>query len=327
MVFVATGWEPDNVGENEISDGEAYHRALYMDGDIERPAGWHRESTRRLVRLAIPHIKNGSLVVDYGSGTGGSAIELLKEVDNRGIEIDLVLIDPLVSWFSKARSLLDSRPNVHFELSIEKDDSGKSSFRRLDSILGGRKADIIISSSTIHLIPERAIQDLASQFAGCLQEEGVFIWNSGDLESEFRPVQAALLHDPYRAIREILRNDEVRVTRLSEMSGEDVLQHEGRLDRIFPGPHSMDVILDALRAVGFSSETHHEIVGFSNDDAERFALVPRLSEIAAPMLVGGERDEAIRGALKIALAEIAERGMGSDSEYRSHWVYGVHRLA
>ena len=37
-------------------------------------------------------------------------------------------------------------------------------------------------------------------------------------------------------------------------------------------------------------------------------------------------DEAIRGALKIALAEIAERGMGSDSEYRSHWVYGVHRL-
>ena len=55
-------------------------------------------------------------------------------------------------------------------------------------------------------------------------------------------------------------------------------------------------------------------------------MVPRLSEIAAPLLVGEERDEAIRGALKIALAEIAERGKGNDSEYRSHWVYGVHRL-
>ena len=110
------------------------------------------------------------------------------------------------------------------------------------------------------------------------------------------------------------------------MSSEEVLQHEGRLDRIFPGPYSMDVILDALSAVGFSSETHDEVVGFSNDDAERFALVPRLSEIAAPLLHGEERDEAIRGALKIALAGIAEQGKGSHSEYRSHWVYGVHRL-
>ena len=323
---MATGWEPENVGENEISDGEAYHRALYIGGEIQRPADWHRDSAERLVQLAIPQIKNGSLVVDYGSGTGGSAIELLKEVENRDIEIDLVLIDPLVSWFSKARDLLNSRPNVHFELSIEMNDTGRSSFRRLDSILGGRKADVIISSSTIHLIPERAIRDLAYQFAGSLREGGFFIWNSGDLESEFRPAHAALLHDPYRAIREILRNDEIRVTRLSEMSSEERLQHEGRLDRIFPGPYSMDVILDALSAVGFSSETHHEVIGFSNADAERFALVPRLSEIAAPLVVGGERDEAIRGALKIALAEIAERGMGSDSEYRSHWVYGVHRL-
>ena len=36
-------------------------------------------------------------------------------------------------------------------------------------------------------------------------------------------------------------------------------------------------------------------------------MVPRLSEIAAP-LPGEERDEAIRAALKIALAEIAEQG-------------------
>ena len=112
---MATGWEPDRISEKEIADGEAYHRALYINGDIGRPANWHRESAERLVQLAIPHIKDGSLVVDYGSGTGGSAIELLKEVENRGMEINLVLIDPLVSWFSKARDLLKGRPNVHFE--------------------------------------------------------------------------------------------------------------------------------------------------------------------------------------------------------------------
>ena len=90
---------------------------------------------------------------------------------------------------------------MHFELSIEKDDSGKLSFRRLEDMLGGRKADVIISSSTMHLIPERAIRDLASQFFGSLKEDGVFIWDSGDLESEFRPDNSALLHDPYRAVR------------------------------------------------------------------------------------------------------------------------------
>ena len=59
---MATGWEPDRISENEIADGEAYHRALYINGDIGSPANWHRESAERLVQLAIPHIKDGSLV-------------------------------------------------------------------------------------------------------------------------------------------------------------------------------------------------------------------------------------------------------------------------
>ena len=132
------------------------------------------------------------------------------------MEINLVLIDPLVSWFSRPETCSKSRPNVHFELSIEKDDSGKLSFRKLEDMLGGRKADVIISSSTMHLVPERAIRDLASQFYNGLKEEGVFIWDSGDLESEFRPDNSALLHDPYRAVREILRKDKIRASRLSQ---------------------------------------------------------------------------------------------------------------
>ena len=193
-------------------------------------------------------------------------------------------------------------------------------------MLGGRKADVIISSSTMHLIPEKAVGDLASQFAGSLKEDGVFIWDSGDLQSELKPIDSALLHDPYRAIREILRDDERRTSRLSEMSAEEMTRHEERLDKIFPEPFSMDVILESLGAVGFSSETHHEVVSFSNDDAERFALVPRLSEIAAPLLVGEERDAAIREALKKALESISKQGKGTETEYRSHWVYGVHRF-
>ncbi len=135
---VATGWEPEKLSDADVVDGEAYHRALYHNGNTNEPVNWHKNSVGKLIETAMPHIVDGSLVVDYGSGTGGSAIELLKSLDERGMKIELVLIDPLVSWFSKARELLGGRDDVHFELSIENDSSGRTSFRRLEDILDGR---------------------------------------------------------------------------------------------------------------------------------------------------------------------------------------------
>jgi len=323
---VATGWEPSGLSVVEEEDGEAYHRALYRDGDTNKPVNWHKNSVEKLIEIATPYIADGALVVDYGSGTGGSAIELLKSLDERGLRVELFLIDPLVSWFSKARDILGSRDDVHFELSTKRDSDGKTSFRRLQEILDGRKADVIISSSTLHLIPAKTIGDLALQFADSLKEDGAFVWDSGDLESELRPVSSALLHDPYRAVRELLRNDEVRIGRLAEFADGEKEGHERRLDRIFPTPLSIEVILEALRGAGFSSEIHDKVVSFSKEDAESFALVPRLSEIASPLQIGNERDEAIRAALKTALKLIADEGKGDDAGYRSHWVFGCHRL-
>jgi len=323
---VATGWEPEKLSDADVVDGEAYHRALYHNGNTNEPVNWHKNSVGKLIETAMPHIVDGSLVVDYGSGTGGSAIELLKSLDERGMKIELVLIDPLVSWFSKARELLGGRDDVHFELSIENDSSGRTSFRRLEDILGGRKADVIISSSTLHLIPAKTIGNLVGQFAGSLTEGGTFIWDSGDLESDFRPDNSALLHDPYRAVRELLRDDERRSARLSEMTEDEIDGHERRLDRIFPPPFSIEVVLEALEGAGFSSDISEEVVDFSNEDAERFVLVPRLAEIAAPLQQGEERDNAIKRALNTALKSIADEGKGSDEAYRSHWVYGCHKL-
>ena len=323
---MATGWEPIGLSEEEVEDGEAYHRALYRDGDANRPVSWHKNSVDRLIEIASNHISDGALVVDYGSGTGGSAIELLKHLDSIGIGVELVLIDPLVSWFSKARDLLGSRDDVQFELSIERDSNGRTSFRRLEEILGGRRADVIISSSTLHLIPAKTMGDLALQFSGSLKEDGVFVWDSGDLESDLRPDSAALLHDPYRAVREMLRDDEKRSSMLDEMSEDEKGRHERRLDRIFPVPLSIEVVKEALAGAGFSTEISDKVVSFSKEDAESFALVPRLSEIAAPLQVGDERDDAIRRALDKALKSIAKDGKGNDEGYRSHWVYGFHRL-
>ena len=324
--FMATGWAPEGLSEQEEADGEAYHRALYREGDLGSPVSWHRDSVERLIDLALPHIPEGGLVVDYGSGTGGSAIELLKAMDSRGKTAELVLIDPLVSWFGKAREILGEREDVHFELSIETDETGKVRFRKLEEMLSGRRADVIISSSTLHLVPAKAMGDLALQFAGSLVPNGVLVWDSGDLECDFRPRDSARLHDPYRAVREILRDDGSRQEALEKMSSSEAERSEKRLDRIFPLPFPVEVVLDSLTDAGFTSEVSDKVVEFSNEDAQNFVLVPRLAEIAAPLLVGSERDKALLTALGSALSSIAEQGKGTESGYRSHWVYGLHKI-
>ena len=321
---MATGWAPEGLDEAQIADGEAYHRALYQDGDISSPAGWHRDSVKHLLDLAVPHIREGSLVVDYGAGTGGSAIELLKILDERGIGVDLVLIDPLESWFGKAREILEDRDDVHFELSIGRDESGNTVFRELDEMLGGRKANVIISSSTLHLVPIKALDDLARQFSESLNPGGIFVWDSGDVESALRPENSACLHDPYRAVREVLRDDEVRQIHLAKMEAEDAARAERRLDRIFPIPFSIEILMRAISSAGLMSHISDHIVYFDNDDAERFIMVPRLAEIAAPLMEGDERDFAIRRALSSVLADMREAGTASESAYRSYWVYGYH---
>jgi len=48
--------------------------------------------------------------------------------------------------------------------------------------------------------------------------------------------------------------------------------------------------------------------------------------VTAPLQQGEERDNAIKRALNTALKSIADEGKGSDEAYRSHWVYGCHKL-
>ena len=321
---MASGWMPEGLSEPEIADGEAYHRALYLDGDIGHPAGWHRDSVERLIQLAIPHISEGSTIVDYGSGTGGSAIELLKVLDEIGIKVQLILVDPLPSWFGKAREILGDRDDVHLELSVGVDEDGKLKFRKLGDILSGRKVDVIISSSTLHLIPERAISGLAREFHESLRPGGAFVWDSGDIECDFRPDDSARLHDPYRAVREILREDAGRMELLARLGEDGALKEEKRLDRIFPEPFSLDVIIGALEEAGFEGEVSDKVVDFSKKDAQRFVLVPRLAEIAAPLLEGEARGSAIKRALERALKDMEEEGFADEHHYRSHWVYGRH---
>ncbi len=185
---------------------------------------------------------------------------------------------------------------------------------------------MIISSSTLHLVPVKAIDNLVKEFAGSLVSNGVVIWNSGDLECGFRPMDAARLHDPYRIVRNILREDVSRMRMISELSESLGNSTEKRLDRIFPIPFPIEVLIESFSGAGFSNQVSEKVILFENDDAESFILVPRLAEIAAPLIEGKERDVVIKKALKEALSRIRDQGLGSNAGYRSHWVYGCHKL-
>ena len=114
---------------------------------------------------------------------------------------------------------------------------------------------------------------------------------------------------------------------MSRLSNEEANKSEKRLDRIFPLPFPVEVIIDSMRDAGFTTQISEKIVEFEKDDAERFVLVPRLAEIAAPLMKGEKRDDEIKKALELSLGRIADDGKGTDSSYRSHWIYGSHRLS
>ena len=326
MPDLPPGWTPQGVSEEDNLDGEAYHRSLYEGGRLERLAGWHRRSVEPLVDLAIRHIKDGDLVVDYGAGTGGSALELLKALDARGIRCTLVLVDPLPSWLSKAWSLLRHRDDVRCYLSMARDpETGRMTIRPLRDLLGGRLADMVVSSSTFHLIPSRALPGAMVDIAEALRTDGVLAWDSGDVDDPERDPMAALMHDPYRCVRRLVEEDPAYEAMLADLPEAEARRVELTSARIFPEPPDLATIASALASAGFSDTFTSHLVRMSTRSARRFILVPRLTGIAGACEDVRRRRRFILEHFERAMDELRARGQADEHGYRSHWTYGVHR--
>ena len=126
-------WSP--TGLEDMADGEALHRFLYIGGDLNEPRRWASGSTGVLVRLVldalferIEAVRRGEhepsiRLVDYGTGTGFATIELIKAgrerglfaaLDSAGIDFQVHLMDLPSGWFAKGYELLRSQPFTHF---------------------------------------------------------------------------------------------------------------------------------------------------------------------------------------------------------------------
>src|SRR5687768_5963203 len=96
-----TSWKPDRPTSKGAS---AYHDAVVN-------ASWHVDNIQELIHIFSKNIKNGDLVVDFGAGTGASAVYFLKKIKKN---FELWLVDNSPSWLGKAYDILHTNRHVSF---------------------------------------------------------------------------------------------------------------------------------------------------------------------------------------------------------------------
>jgi hypothetical protein len=194
-------------------DGQALHELLFEGGDLDRPRRWCAAPTEWLVRQIVDAIEHrlasaaGAMtikILDYGTGTGLSLLELRRSMAESGLDrrlshgghqVELHAADIEGPWFDKGVELLGDDPRVR----VHRLNDAAGSFRPLTELAGERAFDIVVASMVLHLIPARAIPRLADGLARVLPPAGVLIWNSPDL-APARP-GSVLFHDVNRILR------------------------------------------------------------------------------------------------------------------------------
>lgn len=218
MSEVFATWQPD--GSEDLADGEALHLAFYEGGNVERPRTWRAAPTTRLIDLVLADVGRrleairagrhppSITVLDYGTGTGFSVIELLKrwkaegweaELRRLGVAFTLLLSDVPTGWYAKAYGMLGSREFVRFH-SLTDPTTGR--FVPLPRMVPAESVDIAIASGVLHLIPLRSFSQFAEGLRDVLRPKGSFFWDSPDLGPA--PEDSILFHDPFRATRQIV---------------------------------------------------------------------------------------------------------------------------
>ena len=211
-------WQPD--GSENLADGEALHRFLYHDGNLRTPRRWCSTATGVLVRMVvkamrrrIEEVRQGQRparlrVLDYGTGTGFAAIELIKacremglfeEMEQLGIDFELLLLDIPSGWFAKGFELLRGCDFVRFHATR---DMATGTFLPLREVVGPEPVDLIVSSMVFHLVRPAALPELAENLASILAADGQLIWNTPDTGPPFP--DSVLFHEPNRRVRRAL---------------------------------------------------------------------------------------------------------------------------
>lgn len=313
--YLYTPWSPSK----PLSLGaSAYHAAVAY-------SSWHIDNISELIRLIKDTITVDSLVVDFGAGTGSSAVYLLQDIPQMR---SLVLVDNSPSWLGHAYSLFHTNPRVTCLL-LEKD---QERYKTLDEIMGKNIAHHVIAANTVHLIPN--IQDTFAGIYRALKPNGLFTFQSGNIKRYGRKKDLLIIDDSVNQVHDfaisIIKTDK-KYKRYKEGLPQRMQGCLSQRKFVFPDPRPLTYYLDALKQSGFRDiQSTYKQIKVSYTDWLAFLKVRRLQSGILPEIGGKEptieeerdRDEIITRAAQMLFRQLKEKKSLTDSKtFTAEWVY------
>ncbi|GEM_PF-46059 len=266
-------WKP----ERPTSKGAAaYHDAVSN-------AKYYTEILDELIKIFEQKINEDDIVVDFGAGTGVSAVRLLEHVKKN---FELWLVDNSAAWLGKAYEVLKDKKNVKCFL-LEKTDAG---YATLADTIGRNKADHVISANTFHLVSDA--EGAFIGINGALKEKGTFTIQSGNITRDSRPEGALMVDDTVKRVHgialDIVRNDP-KFNSYKKNLDERIKLNESQRKFVFPEPRPIEFYLDALKKAGFEyQEPVFKLFKVNYSDWQNFLMVRRLQAGILPEIGGHE---------------------------------------
>lgn len=298
-------WKPDRPPSKGAT---AYHDAVSK-------AEYYITILYELIRIVSPSIKENDVVVDFGAGTGVSAMGLLAHLK---VKINLWLVDNSPAWLGKAYEVLTTNPNVKCFL-LEK---REKDYATLAETIGKETADHIISANTLHLVPN--LVETFKGIASALKPNGTFTFQSGNITRDNRPNGALMVDDTVKRVHnialDIVRTDQRFIAYRKDLDMR-IKQSESQRKFVFPDTRSINIYLEALKKAGFEyHEPYFKLFKVRYDDWLKFLRVRRLQAGILPEIGGNnpsqkeesDRDELITIATNRLFKELQKENPLAD---------------
>jgi len=308
-------WKPDK----PVSKGaSAYHEAVSI-------ARYYIIILDKLIEIVGSKINNGDLVVDFGAGTGVSALRLLEYLK---VDIKLWLVDNSPAWLGKAHQVLGSNQKVKCFL-LEKTDKG---YTNLTDTVGKGIVDHVISANTVHLVPD--IEETFKGIVNALRDGGTFTFQSGNITRDNRPDGALMVDDTVKRVHDIALNivrTDSRFVSYKKDLDKRIKMNEPQRKFVFPDPRPIEFYLETLKQTGFEyQEPHYQLFKVDYNDWLNFLRVRRLQAGILPEIGGhdpspkeeSDRDALITLATKKLFKELQDNNpLADDKSFTIEVVY------
>ena len=299
-------WKPDRPTSKGAT---AYHDAVSN-------AEYYVAILDELMKIAAPKIKNNDIVVDFGAGTGVSALRLLEFMKANA---KLWLVDNSPAWLGKAYDVIPNK-NVSCFL-LEKTPDGYAS---LSDTVGVGIVDHVISANTVHLVP--GIDEVFAGISESLKVGGYFFFQSGNITRHNRPDGALMVDNSVKRVHDIalqiVRTD-ARFAAYRKDLDERISMNESQRKFVFPEPRPIEFYLESLKKAGFEYQNpDFKLFKVKYADWLNFLRVRRLQAGILPEIGGhdptpqeeSDRDALITMATNMLFKELRETNKLADKE-------------